>query len=105
MGAMQAHSGHLLAVSDCCSTEAPDHMELWKSTFEGIPQSVQQFMALVAIAIFAAFSFTSFSSTPRLEINVFLTRFRLYARAHPNIQTYNALRLAFARGILHPKTF
>lgn len=105
MGAMQAHSAHTLAIMDCCSTSATDHMELWKSTFVGIPQSIQQFMALVAIAIFAAFSFTYFQPIARVEINIFYTRFKLYARAHPNIQTYNALRLAFASGILHPKTF
>lgn len=105
MGAMPTHAQKSGAFNNCCDTGASDHMELWKSTFEGIPVSLQQFLALVAIAIFAASTFKDFFSAPRLDINFLFTRFRQYARAHPDIQSYNALRLAFASGILHPKTF
>ena len=105
MGAKPNHTQQSGAFNNCCDTGASDHMELWKSTFEGIPVSLQQFLTLVAVAIFAAFTFKDFFSAPRLDINFLFTRFRQYAREHPDIQTYNALRLAFASGILHPKTF
>ncbi len=105
MGAMPNHAQQTGAFNNCCDTGASDHMELWKSTFEGIPVSLQQFLALVAISIFAAFTFRDFFSVPRLNINFLFTRFKQYAREHPDIQTYNALRLAFASGIFHPKTF
>ena len=105
MSTMPSHAVHAKSASNCCEADATNHMELWKSTFDAIPQSLQQFLALVAIAIFATLTFKDFFSTARPDINFLYTRFRQYARAHPDIQTYNALRLAFARGILHPKTF
>ena len=107
MGSMPNHSEYTTTLNNCCNTSASDHMELWKSTFVGIPQSLNELMTLMAVAIFtvAAFTFSNFFSTPRLDINFLFNRFRQYARAHPDIRTYNVLRLAFARGILHPKTF
>ena len=105
LGSALSHAQHLTSLNNCCDTGTSDHMELWKSTFVGITPSLNQLMALVAIAIFAAFTFKDFFFAPRLDINFLFTRFRQYAREHPDIRTYNALRLAFASGILHPKTF
>lgn len=105
MSTVPSHAVHAKSVSNCCEADATNHMELWKSTFEATPQSLQQFLDLVAIAIFATFTFKNFFSTARLDINFLYTQFRQYVRAHPDIQTYNALRLALARGNLHPKTF
>lgn len=106
MSTMTKHAPHTAgSINNCCDTRASDHMELWKGTLVGIPQMQDQLFALVAVALFLAFTITDFSSTRRLHRTFFYTRFRQYARAHPNIKTYNALRLAFASGILHPKTF
>jgi hypothetical protein len=105
MGEMSNHASHGVSLSNCCETGGSDHMELWKSTFVGIPQSSQDLLVLFALAITAVFTFPSFLVTPRLTGAILSFRYRQYAREHPNIRTYDPLRLAFARGILHPKTF
>jgi hypothetical protein len=79
-------------------------MELWKSTLVGIPQSAGDALGLI-IGVVAVFVLTDFFVTPKLNINLLSLRYRQYAREHPDIGIYNVLKLAFARGILHPKTY
>ncbi len=98
------HADQAATLDGCCETGASDHMEVWKSTFLGVPQVFQDILALIVISVIA-FGFSDFFTTPRLSENLLSTRFRQYAREHPDIPTYNSLRLAFARGILHPKTY
>ncbi len=105
MSSMHSHAEHTASLNNCCDTGVNDHMELWKSTFVGIPQTLQQLMALVAVALFVTFTLADFFPVPRPNENLLSVRFRQYAREHPDIPTYNSLRLAFARGILHPKTY
>ncbi len=106
MGEMSTHTSHGVSLNNCCDTGLSDHMELWKSTFVGIPQSLLgQLMALMAVVLLVTFTLADFFPTPRLSENLLSIRFRQYAREHPELHTYNPLRLAFARGILHPKTF
>lgn len=107
MGLMSSHidhGDHKSALNNCCDTSINDHMELWKNTFVGIPQSLEQLLTLVVV-LFATLTFSDFISPSRRRINFIFRRFLQYARAHPNISTYNPLRLAFSQGILHPKTF
>jgi hypothetical protein len=80
-------------------------MELWKSTFVGIPQSSQDLLVLLVIGVAAAFVFSDFFVIPKPNLNLLALRYRQYAREHPNIRIYDPLKLAFARGILHPKTY
>ncbi len=80
-------------------------MELWKSTLIGIPQGFEDLVLLIVFAVTVSFAFTGFLSIARFDTSLFSIRFRQYAREHPNISLYNPLRLAFARGLLHPKTF
>lgn len=102
-----AHTAHAInpSLNACCDIGVNDHMELWKSTLVGIPQGVQDLLMLIVLAVATSFVFADFLATPRLDTNILFYRYRLYAREHPDILTYNPLRLAFARGILHPKTF
>ena len=99
------HTSHLASVNNCCDVGMSDHMELWKSTLVGIPQGFKDFLALIILAVATRLVFSDFFTTPRHNTKVFFHRYRQYARAHPEIQTYNPLRHAFARGILHPKTY
>lgn len=99
------HTFHEVSVKNCCDVVVSDHMELWKSTLVGITQSFQYLLVLIVLAVGASFVFAGFIAIPRLDINILFYRYRQYAREHPDILTYNPLRLAFARGILHPKTF
>ncbi len=105
MNGMSGHTSHEVSLNNCCEAGTSDHMELWKSTFVGIPQSSQDSLVLFALAITAVFTFPSFLTTPRLTGAILSFRYRQYAREHPNIRIHDPLRLAFARGILHPKTF
>lgn len=103
-----SHTGHQASqatLNACCDVGVNDHMELWKSTLVGIPQSFQDILALIVIGVAAAFVFSDFFATPRLNINALALRYRQYAREHPDVSIYNPLKLAFARGILHPKTY
>lgn len=104
MGHTTHITSHQLSISDCCDSTSNDHTELWKSTFEGIPQNLLNLLALFAVAL-VTFTFSDFFKLPRLTDVVIVQRFRQYAREHPETRLYNPLNLAFARGILHPKTF
>lgn len=101
---MMHHTSQTVTLNGCCGADTSDHMELWKSTFVGIPQVFQDLLALIVISI-VAFGFSDFFTTPRLNLNLFFLRFKQYAREHPNIRVFDALRLAFAQGILNPKLY
>lgn len=102
-----AHTAHAInpSLNTCCDMGVNDHMELWKSTLVSIPQVFQDLLVLIVLAVATSFVFADFLATPRLDTNILFYRYRQYAREHPDILMYNPLRLAFARGILHPKTF
>ncbi len=105
MGTHSSHKASSAILNSCCDVGVNDHMELWKSTLVGIPQSFQDFLALLFIGVAVAFVFSDFFAIPKLNLNVFALRYKQYAREHPNVSIYNPLRLAFARGILHSKTY
>lgn len=102
-----AHTAHAInpSLNACCDAGVSDHMELWKSTLVGIPQGFQDLLVLIVLAVATSFAFAGFLAIPRLDINILFYRYTQYAREHPDILAYSHLRLAFARGILHPKTF
>lgn len=99
------HTSHEASLKNCCDVGVTDHMELWKNTLVGIPQSFQDLLVLIVLAVATSFAFAGFLEIPRLDTNILFYRYRQYTREHPNILSYNHLRLAFARGILHAKTF
>lgn len=99
------HTSHETSLKNCCDAGVSDHMELWKGTLVGIPQGFQDLLVLIVLAVATSFAFAGFLAVPRLETNILFYRYRQYAREHPDILAYSHLRLAFARGILHPKTF
>lgn len=100
-----ARTSHEASLKNCCDAGVKDHMELWRSILVGIPQVFQDLLILIALAAATSFVFADFLATPRLSTNFLFSRYRQYAREHRDVPTYNTLRLAFARGILHPKTF
>ena len=106
-GMTTGHSTHKAAgapVSTCCDIGAGDHMELWKSTLVGIPQNIQSLLALFVVVL-VAFTFSDFFKRPQRTDVVLVLKFRQYIREHPDMRLFNPLTLAFAQGILHPKTF
>ena len=106
MGSMHVmhHMHQTLALNGCCSAGTTDHMELWKSTLTGIPQGYQDILALIVFAVASTFIFSDFFATPRLNPNFLFLRYKQYTREHPDIRVFNVLRLAFAKGLLNPKT-
>lgn len=98
------HSSQAITLNSCCGAGTADHMEVWKSTLTGIPQGFQDLLALIVFAVAATFLFSDFFATTKLNNNFFLLRYKQYAREHPNIKVFDALRLAFATGLLNPKT-
>ena len=100
-----AYTSHQSSVKNCCDAGVSNHMELWKSTLVGIPQGSQELLVLIILAVASPFAFAGFLKLPRLNTNILFYRYRQYTREHPNILSYNHLRLALARGILNPKTF
>ena len=105
MGSHVSHKVSSATLNACCDVGVSNHMELWKSTLVGIPQSFQGFLALIVIGVAAAFVFSDFFVIPKRNLNLLTLRYKQYAREHPNIGIYDQLKLAFARGILHPKTY
>ncbi len=106
MGSMHTmhHTSQPMTFSGCCDAQTTDHMDVWKGTLVGIPQGFTDLLGLIVFATAATlFVFSDVFATRRLVANVLFLRYRHYTRAHPDFRTYDALCLAFARGILHPK--
>ncbi len=100
------HNTSSATVKSCCDAGVYDHMELWKSTLVGIPQSIQYPLALfIAITFVGAFTFSELFGTQRIDIHLFALRYRQYVRHHPDSKTFNPLLLAFSNGILNPKLY
>ena len=100
------HAAHTesMATASCCGGDSDEHMELWKGTFVGVTQHLYN-LALVFLIVLAAYCFADLCAVLRWRDVIFVRLYRTYAREHPNVHLYNPLCLAFARGILHPKTF
>ncbi len=105
MGSHTAHKASSATLNACCDVGVNDHMELWKSTLVGIPQGFQDLLVLIVLAVATSVVFADFLAIPRLDTNIIFYRYQQYAREHPDMALFDPLRLAFARGILHPKTF
>jgi hypothetical protein len=88
----------------CCGGTMSQHIQSWTNTFLTTSQDLRNNLALLAlgllIVLFFGRSRFSFDST-----NQMLLSSRLYLRQRPNLIIFNPLRLAFARGILHPKLY
>lgn len=66
----------------------------------GYPR-VPRFASPVRTRYHSNFYLTEFSSTPPQSF--LFIRYKRYAREHPNIKAFDALRLAFATGLLNQK--
>lgn len=97
------HSSRQVAVHECCDAAGiTERMEFWKNMSLGVPMdSTSALISFIALAVVAA---TSFVVRVRAVDSIML-RIQRYARDYPDVHSYEPLRLAFARGILHSKTF
>ena len=101
------HTTHVVSsvtLNTCCNAGVTDHMELWKGTLVGILQGLQDMLALIIVGVAVAFTCSFFLKISRAVADVLFFRYRQYIRTHPDIGICNMLQLAFACGILHPKT-
>lgn len=99
------HKSPSATINSCCDAGVSDHMELWKSTLVGIPQNLQNLLALFAVSLVAGFTFLTLLNVPRTDGNIFAIRYRQYTREHPDISLFDSLRLAYSKGILNPKLY
>lgn len=88
----------------CCGGNMSQHIQSWTNTFLTIPQDLRNNLALLALGFLLALVFIkslfSYTTTDqRLLVD------RLYLRQRPNLLVFNPLKLAFSRGILHPKLY
>lgn len=88
----------------CCGGTMSQHMQSWTNTLLTTPNSLRDSLALFALIFLVSLVFVrsqvSFSSTDHLLLSS-----KLYLRQRPNLFIFNPLRLAFAKGILHPKLY
>ena len=88
----------------CCGGTMSQHMQSWTNTFLTTPNNLRDSLALFALIFIVALVFVrsqfSFSSTDQLLLSS-----KLYLRQRPNLFIFNPLKLAFAKGILHPKLY
>ncbi len=88
----------------CCGGSMSQHMQSWTNTFLATPNDLRSNSALLVLSLLAALIFihSIFKRTrpdsPLLSIN-------LYLRQQPNLFAFDPLKLAFAKGILHPKLY
>ena len=94
-----------MTLNSCCGAGTTNHMELWKNTLTGIPQGFQDLLVLLVFVVATTFVFLDFFAKAKPNAKLFLLQYKQYAREHPNVQTFNTLRLAFAQGLLNPKLY
>lgn len=92
------------AEHECCGDTMSQHIQSWTNTFLTTSQDLRNNFALWALGLLVALVFTrsrfSFASIDQMPFSD-----RLYLQQYPNLIIFNPLKLAFARGILHPKLY
>ena len=88
----------------CCGGTMSQHMQSWTNTFLATPHDLRNSTALLALALLVTLIFIQ-SLFRRTNLDAPLLSSKLYLRQNPNLFIFNPLRLALARGILHPKLY
>lgn len=81
-------------------------IESWKNTFLAAPQTVRDSLALLALGLTLILAYNQLSFRDRhFLFDPDIGGLHLYVRQNPDITLFNHLKLAFARGILNPKSY
>lgn len=106
---MTTSNSTLMAITgeqSCCGTNMSQHIQSWKDTFLAVPQGVRDALMLLVLGLALALGYAWFSSKDRhLLFDPDIGGLQLYVRQNPDIELFNYLKLAFARGILNPKIY
>ena len=90
----------------CCGTTMSQHIESWGSIPLALPQGSRDSLVLFALGLALVFAYSWISFRDRYpSFDSDAIGLRLYVQQNPDIPIFNPLRLAFARGILHPKLY
>jgi hypothetical protein len=87
----------------CCNESLTGHFAVWKNIALSTTQDLGGYLLAFAMAVVVLLVF--FPETFRARPDLYFLRYKTYKRNHLEVRTYDPLRLAFARGTLHPKTF
>ena len=88
----------------CCGGTMSQHIQSWTNTFLTVPQDLRNNFALLALGFLLTLVFIR-SLFPYSITDQKLLTGTLYLRQRPSSLAFNPLKLAFARGILHPKLY
>lgn len=103
----RAHSKTAMSIEakeSCCGDTMSQHMQSWTNTFLTTPNNLRDSLALLALIFLVSFVFVG-SRFSFASIDQLLLSSKLYLRQRLNLFIFNPLRLAFAKGILHPKLY
>ena len=88
-----------MGVSSLCNMTPLEHVSQWQQMFTTTSQEFATTATLLLLSLVVVFSFVQLS----LKLN--RTPVRLVSRYRYRERAFDPLRLAFARGILHPKLY
>lgn len=86
-----------------CKMGPLEHINLWQKMFTTLPAELG--LTLVLLAMLTVLSFVIGKTVPMLSAIKTFALQKLYLRQHIELPIFNPLRVAFAKGILHPKIY
>lgn len=101
---MTMHDGKMencpfMGVTSICKMDVFEHLATWQNMFSSIPQQLTTFALLLLLSLFLLARFLDdFLRHKRSLTRPVFYRFR-------EVEIFDPLRLAFARGLIHPKIF
>lgn len=92
------------AKEECCGGTMSEHIQSWTNTFLTTPNNLRDSLVLFALIFLGALVFRK-SLFPHTFRSLQLLAGKLYLRQRPELSVFSPLKLAFARGVLHPKLY
>ena len=86
----------------CCGTGTTEHMDTWSLISQSLVRDARNILILLVVSLLVALAINRIPFVRTL--NDFPAH-RLYRRRNRDLIVFHCLRLAFARGIIHPKVF
>ena len=89
---------------EVCTMNFSEHIILWQKMFTILPRETKLLSLFVLVILFAAL-IVFWQNFLREFSRRISSRWKLYARQHPQINLFNFLKEEFSRGILNPKIY
>ena len=90
------------SLQQCCNANTLNHFDLWKNSILPFSYNIKNLLTLFAFSLIISSVYLLFLYNFELT---FLSSWKFYIKNHPDLTTFDYLKLAFTRGILNPKLY